>query len=65
MLVLYVLTNIAYFIVLPLSTISVTNTIVLDFGHELLGRAGGVVFTCVVGTSCFGALNGGVYTGES
>lgn len=50
--------NVSYFVVLPSATVSLSNTVALDFGHALFGPIGGTVFACMVAFSCFGALNG-------
>lgn len=55
---LYMLANIAYFVVLDKATVGLTNTIALDFGRALFGPIGGSVFAFLVAISCFGALNG-------
>lgn len=63
---MYLVTNIAYFIVLPKSLIAQSNTVALDFGKAVLGPTGGIVFAVVVAVSCFGALNSkpAAYTSE-
>lgn len=35
-----------------------SNTVALDFGRELFGSVGAIVFACLVAISCFGAVNG-------
>jgi hypothetical protein len=40
------------------ATVSVSNTVALDFGRALFGPIGGTVFACMIAVSCFGALNG-------
>src|SRR3954453_18980045 len=62
MVVLYLLTNISYFLVLPQSIVASSNTVVLDYGIKLFGTAAATVFSIVVGISCFGSLNAGFYT---
>jgi amino acid transporter len=52
------LANISYFVVLPSTTVSLSNTVALDFGRAIFGPIGGTVFACMVAFSCFGALNG-------
>jgi amino acid transporter len=42
--------------------VSHTNTVALDFGSEIAGTTGGIVFAILVAFSCFGALNGQFYT---
>lgn len=61
-LVLFLATNVSYLVVLPLKVVAQSNTIALDFGQELLGAAGGLVFSLIVALSCFGALNSSVFT---
>jgi len=60
--VLFVLANISYFLVLPFSTAVSSSTIGLDFGREISGPIGGVLFALIVSISCIGALNGSLYT---
>ncbi|KAJ7097894.1 L-methionine transporter [Mycena belliarum] len=60
--VLFLLANVAYFVVLDKNTISLSNTVAMDFGRALLGPIGGTIFACMVAVSCFGALNGSFYT---
>jgi hypothetical protein len=45
-------------LLLSQAVIAQSNTIALDFGWALFGRAGGVVFALVVALSCLGALTG-------
>lgn len=61
-LALFLATNIAYFLVLPLSIVAQSNTVALDFGIKVFGRIGGAIFSVVVVVSCIGALNGSFYT---
>ncbi|WVQ78463.1 hypothetical protein IAT38_000549 [Cryptococcus sp. DSM 104549] len=61
-LALFVTANISYFIVLDPSVVASSNTVALDYGKETIGRFGAVVFSTLVAISCFGALNGGLYT---
>lgn len=61
-LILFLSANVAYFIVLDPSVVGSSNTVALDFGRVTIGRFGAVVFSTLVAISCFGALNGGVYT---
>ncbi|EUC61696.1 amino acid transporter [Rhizoctonia solani AG-3 Rhs1AP] len=60
--VLFVAANVSYFAVLPKRTVELSNTIALDFGRELFGGIGAVVFAAVVAISCFGASNGSMFT---
>ncbi|KAJ7632655.1 L-methionine transporter [Roridomyces roridus] len=59
---LFLLANLAYFVVLDKNTISLSNTVAMDFGRALMGPIGGMVFALMVAISCFGALNGSFYT---
>ncbi|GBE82155.1 hypothetical protein SCP_0405350 [Sparassis crispa] len=59
---LFLLANLAYFAVLDKVTVGLSNTVALDFGRALFGPIGGIVFACMVATSCFGALNGSFFT---
>ncbi|KAN0062017.1 hypothetical protein ACQY0O_006012 [Thecaphora frezii] len=52
----------SYFVVLPPELVKRTNTVALDFGSAIFGTTGGIVFAFLVAFSCFGALNGQVYT---
>ncbi|RPB16182.1 amino acid transporter [Morchella conica CCBAS932] len=58
----YLLANVAYYLVLPASTISQSNTIAVAFGTKVFGRIGGLVFALTVSLSCFGALNATTFT---
>jgi hypothetical protein len=40
------------------NTISLSNTVAMDFGRALFGPIGGTIFAFMVAISCFGALNG-------
>ncbi|KAJ6630836.1 L-methionine transporter [Mycena sp. CBHHK59/15] len=59
---LFLLANVAYFVVLDKNTIALSNTVAMDFGRALLGPIGGTIFAFMVAISCFGALNGSFYT---
>ncbi|KAJ7219306.1 L-methionine transporter [Mycena pura] len=59
---LFLLANVSYFVVLDKNTISLSNTVAMDFGRALFGPVGGTVFAFMVAISCFGALNGSFYT---
>ncbi|KAJ9264203.1 hypothetical protein DTO212C5_7262 [Paecilomyces variotii] len=60
--VCYLMANIAYFLVLPLSTIESSNTIAVQFGGQVFGPVGALVLALVVSASCFGALNATTFT---
>lgn len=53
---------VSYFVVLPAELVKRTNTVALDFGSAIFGTVGGIVFAFLVAFSCFGALNGQIYT---
>ncbi|KAF8894649.1 L-methionine transporter [Infundibulicybe gibba] len=59
---LFLLANISYFVVLDQVTVGLSNTVAMDFGRALFGPIGGTLFAFMVAFSCFGALNGSVYT---
>jgi amino acid transporter len=59
---MFLSTVVSYFLVLPPNLVSQTNTVALDFGSAVLGTTGGILFALIVAFSCFGALNGQVYT---
>ncbi|KAH8116943.1 L-methionine transporter [Phellopilus nigrolimitatus] len=59
---LFMLVNVSYFVVLDKTTVSLSNTIALDFGRALFGPVGGSLFAFMVAFSCFGALNGSFFT---
>ncbi|KAI6150408.1 amino acid permease-domain-containing protein [Pisolithus tinctorius] len=59
---LFLLANISYLVVLDKQTVGLSNTVALDFGRALFGPMGGMVFALMVAISCFGALNGTVFT---
>ncbi|KDQ60787.1 hypothetical protein JAAARDRAFT_31763 [Jaapia argillacea MUCL 33604] len=60
--ILFLLANIAYFVVLDKDTVGRSNTVALDFGRALFGPVGGTIFAAMVAFSCFGALNGSFFT---
>ncbi|KAL4253190.1 Cellular Amino Acid Transporter [Abortiporus biennis] len=60
--ILFLLANVAYFVVLDKETVGLSNTVALDFGRALFGPVGGAVFAFMVAFSCFGALNGSFFT---
>ncbi|KAJ3536666.1 hypothetical protein NM688_g6806 [Phlebia brevispora] len=59
---LFLLANVAYFVVLDKAIVGMSNTVALDFGRAMFGRPGAIVFAVMVATSCFGALNGSFFT---
>jgi len=58
----YLLTNFAYYAVLPASTILKTTSIAMDFGKAAFGKIGGILIPLAVIGSTFSAANGGVFT---
>ncbi|OJD36465.1 amino acid transporter [Diplodia corticola] len=58
----YLLANVAYFLVLPSSTIESSNTVAVAFGSQVLGPIGSLILALAVGGSCFGALNATTFT---
>ncbi|KAG0004006.1 hypothetical protein BGZ79_010539 [Entomortierella chlamydospora] len=61
--IFYLLANTAYYAVLPEGTVMSTNTVAIDFGKQMFGNTGGVLFAICVACSCFGAANGSIFTG--
>jgi amino acid transporter len=60
--VCYLLANVSYFLVLPLSTLQKTNTVAVQFGAKVFGPVGALILALVVSASCFGALNAMTFT---
>ncbi|TKA63381.1 hypothetical protein B0A49_10078 [Cryomyces minteri] len=58
----YILANIAYFFVLPLSVIESSNTVAVAFGSKVFGPIGSLILALTVSGSCFGALNATTFT---
>lgn len=58
----YVLANLAYFLVLPLSATSSSNTIAVLFGSKVFGPIGSLFLALIVSASCFGSLNSSTFT---
>lgn len=58
----YIMANVAYFFVLPVSAINSTNTVAVIFGSKVFGPIGSLVFAIIVSLSCFGALNATAFT---
>ncbi|KAG8786809.1 hypothetical protein FRC15_010628 [Serendipita sp. 397] len=59
---LFLFTNVSYFLVLDKDVVSSSNTIALEFGRTLFGSVGAIIFAGMVAVSCFGALNGAFFT---
>ncbi|KAI9593985.1 amino acid/polyamine transporter I [Syncephalis fuscata] len=60
----YVLTNLAYFAVLPLEMIRQSNTVAMEFGMATMGPFGKYLMAVMVTISAFGAINGGTIVGS-
>jgi amino acid transporter len=58
----YLLANISYYFVLPMSTIEKSNAVAVQFGANAYGHVGALVLALVVSASCFGALNATTFT---
>ncbi|KAG0379559.1 hypothetical protein BGX24_012671 [Mortierella sp. AD032] len=61
--IFYLLANTAYYAVLPEEVVMNTNTVAIEFGKQMFGDTGGVLFAICVACSCFGAANGSIFTG--
>lgn len=60
--ILYMLTNLAYFIVLEQSAIAASDAVALTFAVESWGTAGAVIMPVVVSVSAFGTLSAGIFS---
>ncbi|KAI8892848.1 amino acid permease-domain-containing protein [Globomyces pollinis-pini] len=60
----YLITNIAYFLVLPKYVVATSTTIGTCFGEETLGQLGGMIINGVVILSTIGAANATILTGS-
>lgn len=58
----YVLANLSYFLVLPLSATNSSNTIAVLFASKVFGPIGSLFLALIVSASCFGALNSSTFT---
>jgi len=58
----YIMANVAYFFVLPLSAINSSNTVAVAFGSKVFGPIGSLILALIVSASCFGALNATTFT---
>ncbi len=58
----YLMANVAYLFVLPVSAIDSTNTVAVIFGSKVFGPIGALVFAIIVSLSSFGALNATAFT---
>ena len=63
-LIVYVLTDLAYFHVLPTSQILGTSTVASDAARRFLGNAGGAFIAVGVMISAFASLNGSILAGS-
>ncbi|CAO3682909.1 unnamed protein product [Rhizopus stolonifer] len=57
----YVLSNLAYFATLPVSTVSTSTTVAMQLGSVAMGTGGAYFFAIMVVFSTFGAVNGNVW----
>ncbi|KAI9193602.1 amino acid/polyamine transporter I [Polychytrium aggregatum] len=60
--VCYLLTNLAYYAVLPEDVIVKSASVAMDFGKNVFGHVGGIIIPIIVIGSTFGAANGSVFT---
>ena len=58
----YVLANLSYYFVLPVSVINSSNTVAVAFGQQVFGRVGAIILALAVCGSSFGALNAATFT---
>lgn len=58
----FLLANTAYFLTLDLAVVETSQTIAVQFGAKMVGRAGSLMLALVVSGSCFGALNATTFT---
>jgi APA family basic amino acid/polyamine antiporter len=63
-LVVYILVNLAYFYVLPVSQILGTKTVASDAARRILGNGGGAFIAVGVMISTFATLNGSILAGS-
>lgn len=63
-LIVYVLVNLAYFHVLPVSQVLGTKTVAADAARRFLGSAGGAFIAVGVMISAFATLNGSILAGS-
>jgi APA family basic amino acid/polyamine antiporter len=62
--VVYALTNLAYFYLLSPAEVAGTNTVASDAARRILGTAGGAFVAVGVMVSCFATLNGSILSGS-
>ncbi|KAI9100352.1 amino acid/polyamine transporter I [Phlyctochytrium arcticum] len=58
---IYLISNIAYFAALPLSTIANTKVIGLSIGHRALGNPGSIIISLLIILSAMGSINALLY----
>lgn len=59
----YELVNIAYYILLPWSTMSSSDAVAVAAATALLGRPAGIIMTILVAVSCAGSITSNVFAG--
>lgn len=57
----FVLMNIALFMVLPFQLMRDRSVVAVDFGQEIFGAPGGLIYSLVVSASSLGSLNANVF----
>lgn len=60
---IYVITNIAYFLILPFSAVGQSSRVAQDVAHSLLGEPGAKALTIAALISTLAALNGSILSG--
>ncbi|KAI9778098.1 MAG: hypothetical protein M1839_008402 [Geoglossum umbratile] len=58
----FIMANMAYFVVLPRDLLGKTDTVAMDFGRSVFGPGGALFYAWVVCLSCLGALNVKIFT---
>lgn len=58
----YIMANVSYFFVLPISSINSSNTVAVMFGSKVFGPIGSLILALTVSASAFGALNATTFT---
>lgn len=58
----YLMANVAYFLVLPQTTIAKSNTVAVQFGAQVFGPIGALILALVVSASCLASLNATAFT---
>jgi APA family basic amino acid/polyamine antiporter len=62
--VIYLLTNVAYFFVLPAAEVAASDRVAADMMRSILGSEGAAAVSVVVMISIFAALNGSILSGS-